>query len=264
MKNLFVTLTLLAICFISCNNKQTTDNKFTTDSLSYSKKDTIAEVWLKVDFPVTENHILKNAISEFISEELGGTYDSDMTNAQAMLKYYGDTLYQDLVDDALEFDIQDMPPLTYSQSINISHETQKYVTFIADTYVYMGGAHGMSTKQGSTFRKSDGRRFSYEMLKKTEGAEFKQMIKNGLKKYFVDNGVEINNDETLANMLLTEDDINFLPLPDFAPYLTKDGITFIYQQYEIAPYAAGMPSFTISYNDMLPYMTNTAKEFIEQ
>lgn len=263
MKKLFIVFALLTTCLASCNKNKTTDEGFRTDSISFNKKDSIAEVILNVDFAVTKNDVLRNAIAEFISEELGGSYDGELNKAQDMIDYYGDTLYNDLANDAEEFDIQDMPPLTYTQAIKKTHETDRYITFIADTYVYMGGAHGMSTKQGSTFRKSDGRRFSYDMLKDTERAEFKQLIKNGLKKYFTDNGVEIINDETLASMLLTEADMDYLPLPDFAPYLTKEGVTFIYQQYEIAPYAAGMPNFTVSFSEMLPYMTNTAKKYIE-
>jgi hypothetical protein len=30
-------------------------------------------------------------------------------------------------------------------------------------------------------------------------------------------------------------------------YLSKDGVVIYFQQYDIAPYATGMPSFTIPY-----------------
>ena len=35
------------------------------------------------------------------------------------------------------------------------------------------------------------------------------------------------------------------PLPAFPPFLTKEGVVVMYQQYEIAPYAVGMPSCVI-------------------
>ncbi|MBQ7452041.1 MAG: DUF3298 domain-containing protein [Prevotella sp.] len=37
----------------------------------------------------------------------------------------------------------------------------------------------------------------------------------------------------------------------------------IYQQYEIAAYVAGMPSFTIPYKDARKMLNNTGKKLIE-
>ena len=54
--------------------------------------------------------------------------------------------------------------------------------------------------------------------------------------------------------------IDELPLPDFEPYLTEQGVTFIYQPYEISYYAAGKPEFTIPYNVVKPYLKAQAIE----
>jgi hypothetical protein len=35
---------------------------------------------------------------------------------------------------------------------------------------------------------------------------------------------------------------------------------FVYQQYEIASYAVGMPSFTVAYDKLLPYLTPEARK----
>ena len=39
---------------------------------------------------------------------------------------------------------------------------------------------------------------------------------------------------------------------------TKQGLTFVYQQYEIAPYAAGLINFDIPYDKVLPLLTKDA------
>ena len=52
-------------------------------------------------------------------------------------------------------------------------------------------------------------------------------------------------------------------MPATSPYFTADGIVFTYQQYEIAPYAAGQPSFTLSYKDVASYLTKEAFEVAE-
>ena len=36
--------------------------------------------------------------------------------------------------------------------------------------------------------------------------------------------------------------------------LTKDGIEFVYNTYEIGPYAVGASSFTIPYNEVVQYL----------
>ena len=69
------------------------------------------------------------------------------------------------------------------------------------------------------------------------------------------------SDEALKQELVSFDgDIDDLPLPDFEPYMTEQGVTFIYQPYEISYYAAGKPEFTIPYNVVKPYLTAEAIE----
>ena len=62
-----------------------------------------------------------------------------------------------------------------------------------------------------------------------------------------------------------ENELEFgLPLPATDPWLTKKGVSFIYQQYEIAPYAAGMPSFVLAYDDIRPYLTEDAAKMLRK
>lgn len=64
-------------------------------------------------------------------------------------------------------------------------------------------------------------------------------------------------------MLLIDEDVNHIPLPAWAPYLTHQGVAFAYQQYEIAPYAAGIISFIIPYEKIMPYLVPEIKAVIE-
>ena len=54
--------------------------------------------------------------------------------------------------------------------------------------------------------------------------------------------------------LTSVDDINNIPRPQFAPYLTPRGMVFTYQQYEIAAYAAGLPSFIVPYEKISSFL----------
>ena len=59
-------------------------------------------------------------------------------------------------------------------------------------------------------------------------------------------------------------DINNLQLPAWAPYLTEEGMLFSYQQYEIAAYAAGIPAFVISFDQLKPYLTEAGAALIKE
>ena len=54
----------------------------------------------------------------------------------------------------------------------------------------------------------------------------------------------------------------FLPMPVTPPLFGKDGIIVTYQQYEIAAYAAGMPSFVIPYNKAKGLLNQTGKALL--
>jgi len=80
---------------------------------------------------------------------------------------------------------------------------------------------------------------------------------DGLKKYF-----EVGTDEELSEHLLIDLKTGLLPPPETNPVFGKDGVTFTYQQYEIAAYAYGMPSVTVPYAAIRPYLSATAASLL--
>jgi hypothetical protein len=63
--------------------------------------------------------------------------------------------------------------------------------------------------------------------------------------------------------LLDESELKAHPYPKKAPYLSKDGICFIYQKYEIGPGVMGEVEFVVPYNKMQPYMSEEALSLID-
>ncbi len=82
------------------------------------------------------------------------------------------------------------------------------------------------------------------------------VIKKGLKKYF-----EVHTDEEMEKFLSLENTY-LLPLPATPPVFTKEGVLFTYQQYEIAAYAAGLPSFIVPYDEAKSLMNTTGKNLL--
>lgn len=235
------------------------------DSAKSEAKDKYAEVVIKAEYIKTDNKALYNNIAEFISEELGGTYAGDLTDIKSMLEEYAKKEKQELTDMSKEFlgEVASAMIYAYGAEIKIVANTDKYVTLTNTTYSFMGGAHGSETVVGKTFRKSDGRRFGHEMLRNTGDEKFNKLMIQGVKSYFVENGVYIASDDDLLMNLQIGESLDYLPLPQSEPYLTEKGVTFVYQQYEIAAYAVGRPTFTIPYDKMKPYLTQTVLNLID-
>ena len=256
MKHASLFFALITLLITSCGTQGNKGGgELKTDSMTVENKTKAMEITVTADFPTAGNAALTNSICEYISEELGGTYRGDVSKTDSMLAYYVQTRKAALEDYLVEEAMEDMPPLYNMAKVMKRYETDKFVTYISTTESYYGGAHGMHTAIGTTIRKSDGRRFGQEMLIKTDSDGFRAIIKEGLREYFSDFDDHRLNDEELKNALLTDNSVDYLPLPQFAPTLEKPGVVFTYQPYEIAPYAAGMPSFTVPYDKMKPYLT---------
>jgi hypothetical protein len=243
------------------------DGKLTYKQVEQSKKDKSGEYKIVVDFPTSGNPILVNAIREYISESLGisyagemennmqGSYSGDLGDGQKMIDYYFDLKYKEFKkahDLMAENMTGDVPTFASETEIHFLYETDKFVTYEMKKYEDMGGAHGGTFISGMTFRKSDGRRIEWDLFTKS----MQDVIKKGLKKYF-----EVNTDEELENSLSLENTY-LLPLPATPPVFTKEGVLFTYQQYEIAAYAAGLPSFIVPYNEAKSLMNTTGNNLL--
>ena len=292
MKNyrfLMTMFSLAALTLTSCNKKQAAttssadadsttvvaptekaqNDKLTTKKITKSLKNDAGEFDLTIDFPEGGNATLVNAIREYISESLGstygggedeslqGSYSGDLANGEKMATYYFDLkvkefngMYNDMKQDGMP----EVPELASSIKITKDYETDKVVTFLYNSYENGGGAHGGAVGSGMTFRKSDGRRIDWDLF---TTVKMQSIIRDGLKEYF-----EVKTDDELAGCLTLNDSF-ILPMPVTPPLFGKDGIIVTYQQYEIASYAAGMPSFVIPYKKAKEMMNNTGKKLIE-
>lgn len=131
-----------------------------------------------------------------------------------------------------------------------------FVTMLYDSYIYTGGAHGGSYCIGQTFSAIDGSMIDLDMFKDGSTDKVLALIKKGLmSQYF-----KVDSDKEFYNQLLI--DGNKLPFPATPPYFTDKGVCFHYQQYEIAPYAAGMPKCVIPFEDFKPYFSDYARNII--
>ena len=261
---------------------------FQTDDISVESEDSMTSIKVSVQWPTSGNDSLVTAIRQYVCEEL---QTSLIQEGQPEIKYYDDgqeavqalvdTAYNELTASWKEAKNDGIPnDMTYSCYVKISklEETDLYVTYMSNAEGFMGGAHGYAIATGQTFRKSDGKRIGYttEYDQATETFHQKDqtlfsdpqspklfaLIKEGVRSYFAEFETDVKTDEALKDMLIGVEDINRIPLPSAAPYFTKEGLSFVYQQYEIAPYAAGMVSFNIPYAKIRPFLTKDASALV--
>ena len=261
---------------------------FQTDDISVESEDSMTSIKVSVQWPTSGNDSLVTAIRQYVCEEL---QTSLIQEGQPEIKYYDDgqeavqalvdTAYNELTASWKEAKNDGIPnDMTYSCYVKISklEETDLYITYMSNAEGFMGGAHGYAIATGQTFRKSDGKRIGYEteydqatetfhqkdqtLFSDPQSPKLFALIKEGVRSYFAEFETDVKTDEALKDLLIGVEDINRIPLPSAAPYFTKEGLSFVYQQYEIAPYAAGMVSFNIPYAKIRPFLTKDASALV--
>ncbi|MBQ5993145.1 MAG: DUF3298 domain-containing protein [Bacteroidales bacterium] len=211
-------------------------------------------VKITADFPESGNFFAINNIREWMSEQLGGTYEGSAENGTKMLEHYKNSVLNDFQQNIIP-DMPSIKGISCYKDIKFSkiYETDRYITYLYTQEGFAGGAHGWYLMQGQTFRKSDGRRIDYDIFREESMDELTELVKDNIfSQYFESDASEMEN-------MLTMENNDFFPLPQAAPIFREDGVEFVYQQYEIACYAAGMPACVISYDLLEPFLTQAGK-----
>lgn len=235
------------------------------ETVKFEKSDSTAEVSVLVQWPTTGEKVIVDSLKKHIRDLLG----DDFIDSPKAIQAYGQSLFESQqadwhsVYDEMEPD-ERMGAFSKTHEITLLTQTKQYVTYYYETYQYGGGAHGYLTQVGFTFRKSDGRQIP--LLKNTNSPKLAKIIKEGVRRHFSERPDKPLSDQELLDFLFAEEksDLNHLPLPGNAPYLSDTGMVFHYTQYEIAPYSSGIIKFEVPFKDIKPFMTDEAKALIPE
>ena len=243
MKKLFVPIAMLHLVVVGCQPKDPNE----VDVETYTLNDSVfieseysegySRFNVSLDLPVTENKTLKKNILHWML--------SDETEDHV-------SYLQSMRDDFFEEDGSE-PRSEFEESCTLSEQTDKYVTYTTEGFLYTGGAHAMPLYNGTTFSKIDGSIVGYDLFEDPE-----QLIpiisENIEKQYFAK-----NNDE---NFYAEYQEINTLPANE--PWIETDSLVFCYQAYEIASFADGMPLCKIALTDLQPYLSEKGKSLLNK
>ena len=223
------------------------------------------------------------------SKPLIAKYNGDEKDAKSMLDYYSKAVSKLLnsqakedYDERVKYWDEDttlteeqrkefkegVTPWDYSMDVTKTSEDSTFVVFNDTEYAYIGGAHGgVFGWGGITFRFSDGS-IVKDFLKDNVLKDMQPLLKKGLKEYFNENADEkIKTDQQLMEQLmLPEESKGLIPLPAWTPSPDEKGkgLVFTYQQYEIACYAVGMPSFVLTWEELKPFLREDILEDLKK
>ena len=258
MKTLF-TMAVLAALVGLATTSCTKETKETSRNITVALGNNQDSVNVSIDVPTYADSKVNAAIMEQLNEQLGGTYEGDYADCDSFVRFCAQKYMKEMKDLRDEFEDFDMGiPFERSLKVEKGYETDKLVTYNIQTYEFSGGAHGGTTSYGMTFRKSDGRQMGVNTLltPRPEGVDWNDMLKQGLMEYF-----EAKN-ETDLEACLQGVEVYDIPMPACGVNFGPDGMNFVYQQYEIACYAAGMPNFTIPYEKLQPCLNTTGRKLL--
>lgn len=242
------------------------DNSYIeVETVKFEKSDSTAEVSVLVQWPTTGEKVIVDSLKKHIRDLLG----DDFIDSPKAIQAYGQSLFESQqeewhsVYDEMEPD-ERMGAFSKTHEITMLTQNKNYVTYFYNTFTYGGGAHGLTTEAGFTFRKSDGKQIA--LLKSTNSPKLAKLIKEGVRRHFSDGPDKPLSDKELLEFLFASEvsALNNLPLPGNSPYLSDTGMVFLYTQYEIAPYSSGIITFEIPFKDIKPFMTDEAKAMIPE
>lgn len=269
MKKMMIAGVAVAVMAVQgCGSKGSVaveSSDFVTDSIgvvdTLQVEGSVASVCISGFYPAGEG-VLADSVRMWLADHLANTSSysgeplfvvsgADAADGDALIKKCCDSLMDGARCDFVDF-AENGFTSSYDYDVRFGpvSESDSLLTYYLTAYGYQGGAHGGISAVNATFNRNNGVILTYDNVFKPEcRAQLIEMIKEGLwSQYFEENISEA----TLADVLLINPDE--LQLPATLPLFEDNGVVFTYQQYEIAPYAAGMPSCVLTYKQLEPLM----------
>ena len=253
--HLFLSI-LAATLFFSCTHNTIRTEEKDLVKKYYLSKDTAKgalTVDIEVEIPVsfTNKDVLKLIRTQIITNLFGDEYVSHANDSLVLLFSR---------DMATEYKENNAPLLfaldkTNRYSFDNEHvvsgfsllSDKKIYVYGIERYVYMGGAHGLETRNYYNFDLKTGKTLMEADLFKPN---YKSELAELLKKRIVEESKEMKETKETEPILSLEDTDfwtdSIKPNGNF--YITDESINYVFNPYEIAPYYMGQTEVTIPFN----------------
>jgi len=247
---------LTSYLFVSCTQKTIKTEERDFVKKYYLSKDT-AKGALSVDIEVeipsafTNKEVLKSIRATIITNLFGEEYITHANDSLVLL------FTKDLVTDYKENNEPLLNEIDSTNKYTFNNEhvvsgfsllsDKKIYVYGIERYVYMGGAHGLETRNYYNFDLKTGKTISEKDLFKS-GYEIE--LSELIKKRIVEESKEVKDSKD-AEPILSLEDTDFWAdsiKPNGNFYITDESINYVFNPYEIAPYYIGQTEVTIPFN----------------
>lgn len=160
----------------------------------------------------------------------------------------------------LREDFPDRPIIKYELNIQYDSYSSSNLdtsSYVLRSYIFTGGAHGNTTLQTFTFNKNglltieDLLVFNYKktptdavILTREVAKKLQNILKDQYNEEMLNDGLGLNNSSS-----------GFIHLTNFMNFIVlDDGIKFIYEQYQVASYAAGNPEVMFTWEELEKFL----------
>lgn len=237
----------------SQDNNTTADSTMCTqlviDSMELVRKDKLMDISCQLQF-TTGNSTASDSINASISQHV--LEQGRNSNVREAMRQYMKKTYEQYEPEVTEMQAQgeyfaDMIFSFEHEGRFMDDNPDSIITYAATSYVYTGGAHGYHWIRYMNFSRNTGHLITLEeILDLSRQEAIVQLIIQDLMKQFECNSIQQLEDEGfigISDMKVTD---NF--------HIGSHGITFLYNPYDIACYALGKQSVTLTYQQLEPYM----------
>lgn len=240
----------------SCRNKNRNNNA--SDTLTYELK----SLTTSFNNCNTDSPDCSHITYSFPSFTSAGT-TSDSLNAYIRFilgeKAGGNTLQKTqnnfMADYTTYLKDADTPQTWYSQTkIDVVYQHNKIVSLVIEMDDYTGGAHGMISTIYQVFDKTNNKVLMQPNLIRKEKAQ--ELLGIAEKAFRKDLGLADTTDLERAGYWFKDN--SFYLTENYC--VTSDGITWLYNPYEIAPYSQGTIELFLSNEELTPYINESYKD----
>ena len=258
MKKNFISLifsTLILFLFFSCTSKTIKTEEKDFVKRYYLAKDTTKgslSIDIEVEIPTefADSNVLKSIRSTIISNLFGGEYIALKNDSLA--PFFAKELLADYKrnNEGLINELDSTSRYSFNNEHTVSGfsllSDKIIYAYGIERYVYMGGAHGLETRNYYNFNLKTGKVITEKDLYKPN---FQTALAQLIKARIVEESKEFK-DQKNADPITNLDETDFWTdsiKPNGNFYITDEGINYVFNPYEIAPYYMGQTEVTLPF-----------------
>ena len=253
-----ISTVFIAGAFISCQTQE-----METEILDFSKKFYLSEdttlgglsFQAETEIPVKfhNKEVLENVRKQIIANIFGEIFNNFPTDS--ILPKYANNLFLDYKRSnetylANNAEIKESP-LILENEIQIQgvamYLDDRILSYSYERYAFMGGPHGNSSRLLYNFDLTNS-----HLIKESDLfiADYTESLTRLIKQQIVEDNAEMESVADLNDFHFFEDQIK----PNNNFYITAEGIVYVYNPYDIAPYSTGQTVVLLTFEKLRPIL----------